>query len=96
MKEYELAVIFDASLEEEKIEQEIGKQTTLLEKENCEIVKIDKWGVKRLAYPIKKQENGFYVFIYFNGSSKVIAEIDHINKINELVLRHVVVKSEEQ
>jgi len=96
LKEYELAVIFDASLEEEKIEQEIEKQTTLLEKENCEIIKIDKWGIKRLAYPIKKQENGFYAFIYFKGSSKVISEIDHINRINELVLRHMVVKSEEQ
>jgi len=96
LKEYELAVIFDASLEEEKIEQEIEKQTTLLEKENCEIVKIDKWGVKKLAYPIKKQENGFYVFIYFNGTSKVIPEINHVNRINDLVLRHMVVKSEEQ
>lgn len=95
MKEYELAIIFDASLEEAKIEQEIEKLTTLLEKENCEIVKIDKWGVKRLAYPIKKQDNGFYVFIYFNGTSKVISEIDHVNKINDFVLRHMVVKSEE-
>lgn len=96
MKEYELAIIFDASLEGEKIEQEIEKQTTLLERENCEIIKIDKWGVKRLAYPIKKQENGFYVFIYFKGSSEVIPMLDHVNRINELVLRHMVVKSEEQ
>ena len=55
MKEYELAVIFVATLEEEKIDQEIAKLTTLLEKEKCEIARIDKWGVKKLAYPIKKQ-----------------------------------------
>ena len=95
MKEYELAVIFDASLEEDKIDKEIEKQTTLLEKEKCEIVKIDKWGVKKLAYPIKKQDNGFYAIIYFKGTSDVIPELDRVNRINDSVLRHMVVKSEE-
>ena len=95
MKEYELAVIFVATLEEEKIDQEIAKLTTLLEKEKCEIARIDKWGVKKLAYPIKKQEHGFYAIIYFNGTSTIIPELDRINKINDLVLRHMVVKSEQ-
>ncbi|MEE8324756.1 MAG: 30S ribosomal protein S6 [Candidatus Humimicrobiaceae bacterium] len=95
MKEYELAVIFVATLEEEKIDQEIAKLTTLLEKEKCEIARIDKWGVKKLAYPIKKQDNGFYAIIYFNGTSDIIPELDRINKINDLVLRHMVVKSEQ-
>jgi small subunit ribosomal protein S6 len=95
LKEYELAVIFVATLEEEKIDQEIAKLTTLLEKEKCEIAKIDKWGVKKLAYPIKKQDNGFYAIIYFNGTSDIIPELDRINKINDLVLRHMVVKSEQ-
>jgi small subunit ribosomal protein S6 len=95
LKEYELAVIFDATLEEEKVDQEIAKLTTLLESEKCEIARIDKWGVKKLAYPIKKQENGFYAIIYFNGTSAIISEVDRINKINELVLRHMVVKSEQ-
>ena len=95
MKEYELAVVFDATLEEEKIDQEIAKLTTLLEKEKCEIARVDKWGVKQLAYPIKKQESGFYAFIYFNGTSAVIPELDRINKINDLVLRHMVVISEQ-
>jgi len=95
LKEYELAVIFDATLEEEKIDQEIAKLTTLLEKEKCEIARIDKWGVKKLAYPIKKQDNGFYAIIYFNGTSDIIPELDRINKINDLVLRHMVVKSEQ-
>ena len=95
MKEYELAVIFDASLEEDRIDSEIEKQTTLLEKEKCEITKVDKWGVKRLAYPIKKKDNGFYTIIYFKGTSDVIPELERINRINDSVLRHMVVKTEE-
>ena len=95
MKEYELAVIFNATQEDDKIDQEIAKLTTLLEKEKWEIARIDKWGVKKLAYPIQKQENGYYAIIYFNGTSVIIPELDRINKINDLVLRHMVVKSEQ-
>ena len=95
MKEYELAVIFSATLEEDKVDQEIAKLTTLLEKEKSEITRIDKWGVKKLAYPIKNQENGYYAIIYFNGTSAIIPELDRVNKINDLVLRHMVVKSEQ-
>ncbi len=96
MRKYELAVIFDSSLEEDKIDKEIEKQTALLEKENCEIEKIDKWGARKLAYPIKKQENGFYAFIYFTGNSRVIHELDRINRINDLVLRHLIVKNDHE
>jgi len=94
LKEYEMAVIFDASLEADEIDKEIDKQITLLKKGKCEIVKIDKWGVRPIAYPIQKQENGFYTIIYFKGSSGVIHELDRVNKINDKVLRHMVVKSD--
>ncbi len=96
MRKYELGIVFNSSLEEDKIDREIEKQTSLLEKENCAVEKIDKWGVRRLAYPIKKQENGFYVFIYFTGNSRVIHELDRINRINDIVLRHLIVKSDQQ
>ena len=94
MKEYELGIVFVATLEEEKIDQEIAKITTLLEKEKCEITRVDKWGIKKLAYPIKKQENGFYIFIYFNGTSTIVPELERVNKINDLVLRQMIVKTD--
>ncbi len=95
MKNYELMVIFVPSLEEDEIDKEISKLTSLLEKEKCQISKIDKWGIRKLAYPIQKQENGFYSLVYFNGDSKVIPELDRVNKINDKILRHLVVKGEE-
>jgi len=94
LKEYELGIVFVATLEEEKIDQEIAKITTLLEKEKCEITRVDKWGIKKLAYPIKKQENGFYIFIYFNGTSTIVPELERVNKINDLVLRQMIVKTD--
>ncbi|HEY4695510.1 MAG TPA: 30S ribosomal protein S6 [Candidatus Hydromicrobium sp.] len=94
MKNYELVVIFDPSLEEEAIDKELSKITSLIEKEKCKVSDIDKWGVRKLAYPIKKQENGYYIIVYFKGESAVISELDRVNKINDKILRHLVVKSE--
>jgi small subunit ribosomal protein S6 len=95
LKNYELVVIFDPSLKEEDIEKQLSNITSLLEKEKCKVSNIDKWGSRKLAYPIKKQENGYYVIVYFNGDSNVVNELDRINKINDKVLRHLIVKSEE-
>ncbi len=95
MKNYELVVIYDPSLDQETIEKELSKITSLLEKEKCKVSNVDKWGIRKLAYPIKKQENGYYIIIYFNGKAGVISEIDRISKINDKVLRHLVVKSNE-
>jgi len=95
LKTYELVVIFDPSLEEEAVDKELSKITSLLEKEKCEVSNVDKWGIRKLAYPIKKQESGYYIIVYFNGKSGVISELDRINKINDKILRHLVVKSEQ-
>jgi len=95
LKTYELVVIFDPSLEEEAVDKELSKITSLLEKEKCEVSNVDKWGIRKLAYPIKKQESGYYIIVYFNGKSGVISELDRINKINDKILRHMVVKSEQ-
>lgn len=95
MKKYESVVIFDASLESEEIEAELGKLSTMIEKNNGKVLDIDKWGVKRLAYQIKHQDSGNYVVIYFEGDFKIINEIDRLNKINDNILRHIIVKSYE-
>ena len=54
-----------------------------------EIEKIDKWGKRRLAYPIKKEHEGFYVLINFKSGSKVPAEITRIARITGGILRHL-------
>ncbi|MEA2016279.1 MAG: 30S ribosomal protein S6 [Actinomycetota bacterium] len=95
MRSYELAIVFDPSLEEEEIEKELSKITSLIEKEKCKVSKVDRWGTRKLAYPIKGQENGYYVIVYFEGDSKIVSEINRINKINDKILRHMVVKSDQ-
>jgi small subunit ribosomal protein S6 len=93
VKNYELMLIFDPSLEENVITEELSKITSLIEKEKGEILNKDIWGLKKLAYPIKRQDNGFYVVLYFNSEAGVLSELDRLNKINDKILRHLIVKS---
>jgi small subunit ribosomal protein S6 len=96
VKSYELMLIFDPSIEESKITEELSKITSIIEKSKGEILNKDIWGIKRLAYPIKHQENGFYALLYFNSDSKVLLELDRLNKINDKILRHLIVKGNEK
>ena len=94
MRNYEIMLIFDASLEENDIEKELKKVTSIIEKGKGSITDSQKWGVRKLAYPIKHQENGYYHLINFTSDETVINEIDRVNKINDKILRHLIVKEE--
>jgi len=95
LRNYELVIIFDPSLEEEAIDTELSKITSLIEKEKCKISDIDKWGIRKLAYPIKSQENGYYLIVYFEGNGSIVSELDRVIKINDKILRHLIVKSDQ-
>lgn len=96
MKNYEMVLIFSASLEEAAVTEELAKITAIIDKSKGTITKTDIWGVKRLAYPIKHQENGFYVILYFSSDTAVLPELDRLNKINDKILRHLIVKPNEK
>ena len=96
MKNYEMVLIFSASLEEGAVNGELAKITSIIEKSKGIITKTDVWGVKKLAYPIKHQENGFYVILYFSSDTTVLPELDRLNKINDKILRHLIVKPNEK
>ena len=87
-KSYELFFIFSMNLSEEERENLIKKFCDLI-KNDGEVEKIDKWGKRRLAYPIKKEHEGFYVLINFKSGSKVPAEITRIARITGGILRHL-------
>jgi small subunit ribosomal protein S6 len=55
------------------------------------IVKLEKWGKKRLAYKIKKQGRGFYVFMDFAGVSETVRELERNLKIDDRVLKYMTV-----
>jgi len=93
MSKYETVVVFDGNLPQDAIEKESKKVEELLST-NGSIVKIDEWGKKYLAYPIKKKTAGFYVlFVYeYNGNAGNFIESNF--KFNENIIRYLTVVHE--
>lgn len=72
----------------------IEKVEALIARVGGTVEKVDRWGKRRLAYAVKKFTDGFYVLINFEAAPAEIKEIDRVLKINDEVLRHLIVKHE--
>ncbi|MBO7218823.1 MAG: 30S ribosomal protein S6 [Clostridia bacterium] len=92
MNKYQLLTIFSASLNDEDKEKVVEKYTKLLESKKATITKVDKWGIKKLAYPINYKAEGYYVVFEFEADATVPAEITKNMNIDEAVMRHKCVR----
>jgi len=90
---YETVFILSTTLGEDGITALVQKFKTLIEA-NGTIDSIDEWGKRRLAYPIKKQDDGYYTLVNFPNSPAFTAELDRIYKITDGVLRSLIIKKE--
>lgn len=90
---YETVVIFSTNLGEEGIAGLITKFKDLIAA-NGTVEGVDEWGKRKLAYPIQKQPEGYYVLIDFKSSPEFTAELDRIYKITDGVLRSLIIKKE--
>ena len=90
---YEVLYIIDPAQGEEGIAALVEKFKAMVEAEGT-LSSIDEWGKRRLAYAVKKFTDGFYVLINFEAAPAEIKEIDRVLKINDEVLRHLIVKHE--
>lgn len=93
MRKYEVMFIIK-SQEEEATNAVITKFENLIKNNGGEVIKIDRWGKKRLAYEVKKNLEGFYCLIHFTAEPAVVAELDRVLKITEDVIKHMIVKQE--
>ena len=92
---YETLFVIDPRLSEEETKALSDKFTGMIA-ENGEIVKIDEWGRRRLAYPIEDQTEGYYVLVEFKGTPDFPAEIERVFNINEGILRSIVIRKNEK
>ncbi|NOR50681.1 MAG: 30S ribosomal protein S6 [Desulfuromonadales bacterium] len=65
----------------------IDKYKTILTDQGAEILKVDNWGVRTLAYPVQKQTKGCYVLVIFDAEATVIAEFERRMRIDEKVIK---------
>lgn len=95
MAKYETMLITSAALDEEATAALVGKFKTLIEN-NGTIDSIDEWGKRRLAYPINDKPEGYYVLVTMQAPAELPKEIERNLRINENVLRSLVIKLEEK
>ena len=93
-KKYELALILKPDLSEEIFNSEMENIKNMIDKSGAVIEKIDAWGKKKLAYEIKKFSEGNYNFIIFSAESNVPAVLESKLRINENVIRFLIVSHE--
>jgi len=91
MNKYELMYILNANTGDERKAQLQEKFTGIIEADG-QVEKIDIWGQRKLAYEIKKLNEGYYVLIHFESSIDVPKEIDRNLKIADEVIRHMIVR----
>lgn len=89
---YEMTYILNPVLEEERFSELVSFVNKLIEDNGGEIVEVDEWGVKKLAYDIDKKGTGFYVNMYFNAPAPAIAVVERNMRINDDIMRYLTLK----
>ena len=92
MNKYELIYIIDTAVEEEARKALIEKFNGIIAANGGEVVKVEEWGKRRLAYAIDYKTEGYYVYVAFNGASELPKELSRNLGINESFIRSQVVR----
>ena len=95
MTNYELAVVVSAKIEDDARTAAVDKCKALIERFGGQIKDVDEWGKKKLAYEIKKMNEGFYYFIHFDAEPTAPADIEKRVRIVDGVIRYLIVKQNE-
>lgn len=75
-----------------KLNEAVGK---LIEKEGGSVVRMDDIGIRNLAYPIEKKNQGHYVLFEIEGSGQEIAELERRMRVNDMIMRYITVRVDE-
>ncbi|MBQ8671025.1 MAG: 30S ribosomal protein S6 [Alphaproteobacteria bacterium] len=95
MANYESVLIARQDLGASQVNALVEEMSQVIAKEGGEVVKVDNWGLKNLAYRIKKNRKGYYVWLNIVAPAKAIAEYERLVRLNEDVIRYMTVKVEE-
>ena len=96
MRLYETVFVLDPSLDEHAVEKERTKVEELITSRKGTVKKIERWGMRKFAYPINKRPQGYYTLVYFEGDGSLLTELERVYKLNESCLRYMTVASEEE
>ena len=89
---YETLFVVKPTLTEEEIAAQITKVKDVLAKEGAELVATDDMGMRKLAYPVQKNDRGYYTVLFYKAEGTVINELERNLKINEDIIKFLTVK----
>ena len=94
MSKYESIIIVNPNVDEEGLKS-LEERFTGLINENGKVESVENMGKKKLAYEIKKFNEGTYLLFNFESKPSAIAEIERVYRITDEILKHIVVKKDE-
>lgn len=92
MRRYETIYILRPTLGEEEVNEVIERTNTILTSGDGEIIALDKWGLRKLAYLIKKESNGYYVFCDYGTELENVTEMERKFRIDDAVMKYMTLK----
>ena len=92
MNSYEHTIIARQDLQENQTKKIIEKYENLISKFSGKVVKTEEWGLRNLAYEIKKSKRGYYIHIKFDGDGTTVQELENAEKIDDMLIRFLTVK----
>ena len=92
MRTYEVMVILDPSLEERTVGPSLDKYLNVIRKDGGSVESVDIWGRRRMAYEIKKNQEGIYAVVNLTAEPDSVKELDRQLTLNESILRTKVIR----
>jgi small subunit ribosomal protein S6 len=95
MNPYEVALIIRPEVDQEGQDAIIARLSEILTADGGQVDNVESWGRRRLAYPIKNVQEGFYYFVQGQFATSVLPELDRSIKLSESILRHMVTRTDQ-
>jgi len=92
MNNYETLYVLKPTLTDEEIASNMAKIENILVKEGAEILATDKMGMRKLAYPVEKNQRGVYTIVYFKAPGTIVSELERNLKFNEEVIKYLTIR----
>jgi len=95
MRRYETIYIIRPTVSEDDINAIIDRTSGVIEQFDGSIIQLDRWGIKKLAYLINKESQGYYVFTEYAGVPEAVAELERLFRIDEKTLKYMTIKTQD-
>lgn len=96
MREFETLLLLSPELSADQRAALLGTLTGIIERDGGKMVEVDEWGMRDLAYPVRKQMRGYYVRLVYRAPASLVAELERVIRITDGIFKFLTVKLSEK